>query len=151
MEDLPSLEEALHAKRSNCFLGRGAFREVYHIPGTKWVYKFEEWFREDGINVREYKNFKQYSDSFSTKEIVFPEFVLLNPEVIASEYVDGVLARDFCEGYGTCVCVREGLSRCWRQLVAPIELKIPDLHGRNVKYSSEHKKIFIIDIGGYAS
>ncbi len=152
LEDIPSLEEAVYAKRMHYRIGSGAYRTVYRIPGSRWVYKFEFFYEHEYVNVEEFNNFKKYKDSFSSKEIGFPEFVLLNNEVIAAEYIEGTLAIDFCKPFrGPCACTSFGLSNCWQELVRAIKRKIPDLHGRNVKYSSLHKKLFLIDIGSSAS
>jgi hypothetical protein len=147
--DEPTLEEAYYVRRYGQRIGQGAFRDVYHNLGLKWAYKFEAWWKYEKINIREYENYLRFKDSFD--KVAFPEFKLLSPEIIAVEYVDGILGQDIHTGTEGkyCPCITQlNAHACWRTVAKQVELHILDINGRNIKFSRIHKKFYVIDIGG---
>lgn len=149
--DLPSVEESEHARRYGNMIGRGAFREVFHIPGTEWAYKFERtdenaWFKTSKPNLVEIENFTNHRDKLPYG-VDFPEMLMLDNGVVAVKFIKGVLAGTVHGDWNDCVCASHGIPDCWALKVANIPLK--DLHGKNVMICPEDKKIYIIDIGEY--
>lgn len=152
--DLPSIEESEYAKRYGVRIGSGAYRNVYRIKGSRWVYKFEHgagWSRGNGCNKREFRNFSEKRSTLPEK-VDFPEMVLLDNGAIAVEFVNGILGRESHRYDRPCVCPSHGIPECWSTMIQPVsDAGMQDLHGSNVMISREDCKVYIIDIGEYES
>lgn len=155
MLDVPSLDEAQAARYYGEQIGRGAYRTVYRLPGSRWVYKFQNdgWAYNTDSNAHEFHNYSTKRETLP-QGVDFPEMHLLG-NVIAAEYVDGVLAMNAHEstwkrdGYtNICNCESHRASQCWQKAISTINMK--DLHGRNVMIRKDGK-ILIIDIGEYGN
>jgi hypothetical protein len=151
--DLPSVEESENARAYGEMIGQGAFRAVYHIPGSKWAYKFdrddeEANFTDRSANAKEIKNYERYKDKLPAN-VAFPEMTRLENGAIAVEFVNGYVAAKSHSGYTNCVCPSHGLPDCWRNMVEPMDGLLDDLHGRNVMIETGGKRVYIVDIGEF--
>ena len=74
---LPSVEESEKAIRQGKLVGSGAFRDVYRLGDSPWVYKRERdltW-SKNGCNAQEMKNFNTLRNRLP-EGVDFPEMVL---------------------------------------------------------------------------
>jgi hypothetical protein len=150
--DLPSEEESEIARQFGRMIGSGAFRDVFRIPGSRWVYKFEDAeYGSANCNQREFLNYTSKRKTLP-EGVDFPEMHFLPNGAIAAEYIDGMLGVDIHSLFDPCVCASHGITNCWRTMVKPVaDAGMRDLHGRNVMVAHSDKKIYIIDIGEYGN
>lgn len=151
--DLPSIDEAKAAAYYGKKVGSGAYRNVYRVSGSRWVYKFEKdgcWAANSECNVHEMSNFRRVRKSLP-EGVDFPEMHLLEDGTLAAEYVDGIHTRDLRCYSGCTRCKTEfGLADCWTKMIEPVRMSgMQDLHGGNVKVANG--KVYIIDIGEYGT
>lgn len=148
--ELPTVEASEDARWNGTKIGAGAFRDVYRLGNSRWVYKFDGGFI--GANKQEAINYNKIQE-YLGKHYAVPEMILLENGALAAEFVEGKLAAEV-HAYSdpNCVCMSHGIPDCWRKLIAPLAAKFDDLHGRNV-IISPNGKLVIIDIGegGYDS
>jgi serine/threonine-protein kinase RIO1 len=152
-EAMPSVEESEEARKTGKLIGSGAFRDVYRLPGSPWVYKFERPVRiqqGNGCNKREYSNFLLRKDSLP-EGVDFPEMYYLSNNVLAAEFIDGVNGREAHPHYKTCLCESFGISKCWRDAIQSLQGVMRDLHMFNIMISPSARRVYIIDIGEYGN
>jgi hypothetical protein len=146
--DVPSIENANYALEHGKCIGIGSFRQVYHLTGSKWVYKFER--GNEGTNHEEYCNSIRYANQLP-ENVFIPEMVMLSNGVIAAELITGILVSSLHYGWDDdCSCKEYNLAVCYQQYIEPMTSKVFDLSGSNVILTREGK-VYLIDLGEYGS
>ena len=152
-ETRPSVEEANKAVSEGMKIGEGAYRMVYRLPGSDWVYKVSVGFYGGAPNEDEYENYRHIIKSPEKYEgFNIPETVLLDNGMIAQRYIKGNRApydcsmAPFSPEYYRCTCKDEyGFSECWYSTTGIIE----DNHSGNVIISTNGDggfDIWVIDL-----
>ncbi len=151
MADMPTLKEARRAMRNPSYkIGQGVDRQVYRVPGSRWVYK-RDTYKGGAVNRAEYQAYIDHKDNLPDG-IAFPTMYMVNRNIIAAEYILNEVeeiadANSECD-FGWHHCRNE--KACW---VTPYENRIimaqviVDYHGGNVRVNDG--KIYIIDLGEF--
>ncbi len=153
---IPTVEEIQSAIRNDNFIGAGLYRQVYRIPGTKWVVKTDY----DGeANKREYQAYLRYAPSMSRPNLRFPEMRMVSNYLIA-EFIEGEEGSHMCwsgsvykdgKYYYSRGCSRKNRcpngKNCWARITRQLSRRIPDIHYGNVLISKEGI-VYVIDIAG---
>ncbi len=146
---LPTLEEAEQAITLGKRIGSGAFRNVYRLNTSKWVYKVDhnKGDTDFGTNSAEIKNFYRLCDILSSGNVRIPKMQMLSTGVIAAEYIEGRIPED-CFWLSSCECKKDDLidGECWYKVTTKIlRFKIADVQPSNVRIVDN--VVYVIDLG----
>jgi hypothetical protein len=131
----PTRAEAFEAWDSGELIGSGSSRHVYRVPGSDWVYKYDN---DSGVNELEYDNY-QLCRNIMPDGTAIPEMQLISmrngSSVLAVRYVEGKLIADsVCPWHGY-TCEHEIPEFCLWEWSATVDLPWEcsnDLHAWNV-------------------
>lgn len=141
--EMPTLEEARRAISAEFRLAAGTMREVYHIPGSKWVYKVD--IRASGGfggNTDEYEAYLAKKDNLPNG-IYVPLMVMLEAGILAAEFIDGVKPPDCGLGFHCCL---DRANCFWTFYSRTIQDVTRDAFFENIVIDKTGK-IYIIDLG----
>lgn len=124
----------------------GAFRDVYHDGVSYWAYKIEDsdmWEFAETETVREYENYLRLKDRLPPSGVRFPEMVLLSPDVIAVQWIEGEHPVYHFKSECGDHCRVAISGDCW--LVAKRTVDIMDDHCKNFIFSKD-RFLYAIDL-----
>lgn len=141
----PSVAEAVKAVCTGRLFPAGSYRDVYHLPGSKWVYKVDiphSWTNRGG-NKDEYAAYLELKDNLPNS-IKIPEMHLLDNGMLAAQFIDGESPSANCgRYYHDC----QDQENCfWTEYGPSIHEVTRDGHFQNVIVSREGD-VYVIDLG----
>jgi len=146
LTDMPSRREAeIATSNPDYLIGEGCDREVYHIPGSRWVYKSLMKHGQDMANTYELQKYNELKGNLP-KGMAIPEVVYIDSQTIACEYVGGKHPDSDCYiGWHCPECVNP--ATCWIRYFDTLpKTPITDIHSFNVKIT-EDGTYWLIDLG----
>lgn len=143
VDTLPTIEEANDAINHGKRFTEGSYRNVYHIPGSKWVYKTDIRKGYPQGNIDEWEAYLDKKDSLPAG-IKYPEMHMLDNGVLAAEFIDGEIASWDC-WMGDHACT--SLDDCfWIKNEYLLSSVTRDGHPGNIRVMP-NGDIYIIDLG----
>lgn len=143
VDSLPTVDEANNAINYGKRFTEGSCRNVYYIPGSKWVYKTDMHYAYSQGNAAEWAAYLDKKDSLPAG-IKYPEMHMLENGVLAAEFIDGEVPSWGCwESEHDC----EDVSKCfWLINFELISSVTRDGHPGNLRVMP-NGDIYIIDLG----